>query len=155
MYLPDLSWKAECPNPAWFKNPMDYLLKLIQIPGPCLWWAPGTCVSPSALGSPSSGRFGKVLNLILAHKDAIRQNCPREGPDAGPPFLKTQVQIWWAWNSCSFPWGSCSAPPQGWSSHPAENHGTLWCPGPAIKSMLLDFLFHSLHYENDRHLFLF
>ena len=41
------------------KNHMDYLLKLIQILGPCLWWALGTCGSPPILRYPLRGDLGK------------------------------------------------------------------------------------------------
>ena len=89
------------------KNHMDYLLKLIQILGPCLWWAPIDMWFPINLVLSFEGRFGKVLSLILGTQGANQKVLT-----VAPSFsnLKTEVQIWWVGKAPSFPWGSCSAP---------------------------------------------
>lgn len=83
------------------KNHLGYLLKLIQIPGLCMCWAPGVYVFRLSLG----GKFGKVLKPILRHKEPIRQNCPHEGPGGflvpgHLPFLSSGALLSDLWAMC-------------------------------------------------------
>ena len=94
------------------KNHMDYLLKLIQILGPCLWWALGTCGSPSILRYPLRGGLGKCWVSSLATGSQSDETVPMKVLSVVPSFsnLKTEVQIWRVGTSPSFPWGSCPVP---------------------------------------------